>query len=473
MQVKVNINDLTFFFNEIENKYNLFELENEEIYFWKIIRIPLWLIIGQETNLLQSIPNSRKGGYIKKFIDYLEREYITFKYNIIREKENFDIVIFESPRKIKIDNKNIDIHTCSIKNIISDKIKSLKYLEIDVLDTNIFKQENAKLALNSLVGQKIYSKYSKLTFTKKNIEVLNKISKEISERFLISIDVASLAKLHVLNFKYKYKYYNKMFNILKPKKIILICSYGNESLIAAAHSNDVIVAELQHGTISKHHLGYNFPSSQRVRYLPNILFLYGDYWRKEINMKLKSNNIAVIGNKYLRTQIEKFARIKVEKNSVVFLSQWTITDQLSEVAINFAEKNSDFKVIFKLHPREFSNWKENYPNLRKAASLSNFEVLDNSDIELHYLLSSCEYQVGVYSTAIYEGIALGCKTILISLPGIEYMENLINENYVKIANDDITLFDKMIDYDCYRIDMDYIFGNSKISKENLEGFLYD
>jgi len=52
----------------------------------------------------------------------------------------------------------------------------------------------------------------------------------------------------------------------------------------------------------------------------------------------------------------------------------------------------------------------------------NVELVDD---DLYKLLSSSEYQVGVYSTAIYEGLLFGLKTILCNTMFVEYMEELI------------------------------------------------
>jgi hypothetical protein len=39
--------------------------------------------------------------------------------------------------------------------------------------------------------------------------------------------------------------------------------------------------------------------------------------------------------------------------------------------------------------------------------------------------------VGVFSTAIYEGIALGCRTCVVDLPGVEYMTRLVDAGYAR------------------------------------------
>ena len=40
-------------------------------------------------------------------------------------------------------------------------------------------------------------------------------------------------------------------------------------------------------------------------------------------------------------------------------------------------------------------------------------------------------QIGAFSTAIYEGLAFNCKTFIIDVPGVEYLDDLIDKNIVK------------------------------------------
>ena len=45
------------------------------------------------------------------------------------------------------------------------------------------------------------------------------------------------------------------------------------------------------------------------------------------------------------------------------------------------------------------------------------------------LLASATYQVGVSTTALFEGMALGCRTAVANLPGHEYLEPAIAQGH--------------------------------------------
>ena len=69
--------------------------------------------------------------------------------------------------------------------------------------------------------------------------------------------------------------------------------------------------------------------------------------------------------------------------------------------------------------------KNKYNSLNKLEKNHNIKIRTN--INLHERLAISEYQAGVYSTSLYEGVEFNCKTILLDIPGIEYMEKFIKK----------------------------------------------
>ena len=59
-------------------------------------------------------------------------------------------------------------------------------------------------------------------------------------------------------------------------------------------------------------------------------------------------------------------------------------------------------------------------------------MLELKDTDFYKLLAKSEYQAGVFSTALYEGVEFGCKTILFDLPGVEYMDKFIEMYEVEV-----------------------------------------
>ena len=72
-------------------------------------------------------------------------------------------------------------------------------------------------------------------------------------------------------------------------------------------------------------------------------------------------------------------------------------------------------------------------------------------------MAQTEYVIGVYSTAVYEALALHCKPILLDTYGIELMSFLIEKGYVVKSelNEPLNL-DELPELK--RVDSEYFFG---------------
>jgi hypothetical protein len=74
--------------------------------------------------------------------------------------------------------------------------------------------------------------------------------------------------------------------------------------------------------------------------------------------------------------------------------------------------------------------------------LPNVEVPEqHGDKSLYHLFAQSRYQVGVFSTSIYEGLGFDLITFIVNLPGSEYMVDLIDSKFAAIVNsaDDILM----------------------------------
>ena len=128
-----------------------------------------------------------------------------------------------------------------------------------------------------------------------------------------------------------------------------------------------------------------------------------------------------------------------DDKQILFISQGVIGKYLSKLAYETAENINDennhtqnYQFIYKLHPGEYGTWQENYDFLNKAVNeFGNFIVIDESQPPLYELFAKSNYQVGAFSTAIYEGLAFNCKTFIIDVPGVEYLDDLIEKDIVK------------------------------------------
>ena len=87
------------------------------------------------------------------------------------------------------------------------------------------------------------------------------------------------------------------------------------------------------------------------------------------------------------------------------------------------------KIIYKLHPNEYRTWKLLHPQLKE----SNIEVIDNNAKDLYYYFSIATHQIGVSSTALYEGLAFHLNTIIYKAYRYDMMVDLVHAGYAKLA----------------------------------------
>jgi len=204
-----------------------------------------------------------------------------------------------------------------------------------------------------------------------------------------------------------------------------VVSYGNEVPIEACKELSIPTVELQHGVISARHLGYAYGHEKaRKRLFPDWLFLFGEFWREAAAFPIPPERVRAVGWAYLERRRLEQPRIE-RKQQVLFLSQKTIGHALSRIAVELAgTPGVEHEVVYKLHPGERLSWRKDYPWLGEAK----VRVVDGDEPHLYELLAESSAQVGVYSTALYEGLVFGLDTFVARLPGSDVMTRLVEHS---------------------------------------------
>lgn len=431
----IKMSDITGHILNIEKKYNLFEREISGIFFWKLIRFKLTSMVFNSLEFYEKGNKSAKRW--EKFNNIIVNDFNTIKKNALTSDLSSDVLVFQSPRRINYNNSNTDIYTFFInKELLNQEIK-LKSVNLD--GKNKESNKEVKVAMLPLSLQFVASHLYNVKFSKEDKRLIQNIKDDLNHKFSIDINIMSLIIKQIKKYRIQFSYYNKLFSKNNIRKIFIVCSYGLEPLISAAKKHNIEVIEIQHGTISPEHMGYHFPGTKSVPYFPDKILLFGDYWKETTCLPLDDKNIISYGYPYFTEQQKEYRHIEQQKNSVLFISQWTIGTKLVDIAFNFAERNPELQVEYKLHPKEYESWEQLYPKLVEAKKLSNFKLCDSSRNDLYEVLNSVEYVVGVYSTVLYEALALGKKTILMKLPGVENMKNLVENKIVFLVSNELEL----------------------------------
>ena len=269
---------------------------------------------------------------------------------------------------------------------------------------------------------------ARVSLTIKEKQLVHQISDEVSKRFGADIDIGKTIQLTLEKRKANLGLYTRMLKRIQPKIVVIVVSYGKEDLIETCKSLRITTVELQHGVISPYHPGYAFQGDiRRKSTFPDYLLTWGDYWKKCTEYPLDADHIVSVGYPFIEEIKSKQVDV-TKKKQILVISQERIGTLISRFAVKLSEtRGLDYKIVYKLHPRECDNWRETYPWLADA----NLEVIDTTDVVLHKLFAESMIQLGVFSTAIYEGLSYGLDTYLIDAPGVEYFTPLLKTGQVR------------------------------------------
>ena len=464
-----SVRDICEVFFNLEEKYNLNYHKIQDCYAWKLIRMHLYYDITRKTEMFGA-PQQKSLSLLDKFSTFLPFFKNSILYNPFNGKYHKDIMIFDHPRKVIFNGEYCDIYSNFLVDFLSNDY-SFEVLESPYLNHHYTqKQDYIRYTDAIQLGSYIHKKFNKIEFSQSEMDLISKVQDELEDAFDIKLNMSSMLKTHILNFQYDYKKYRELFEKRKPEKVFVVVAYENHPIVAAAKSLGIEVIELQHGTITDYHLGYSYPEKTRlggeIPYFPDKILSFGDYWMNEKTSPISMENVIPIGFSYFESQSRDFIDINVVDNQILFISQGVIGKYLSGIAFELAKKRSDLKIIYKLHPGEYETWRQNYPELVEASDFDNFEVIDNSKIPLYKLFAESNYQVGAFSTAIYEGLMFNCKTFIVDVPGVEYLDDLIEKNYVFKISDIDDLSDNLNKFKPTEYDKNFFFKN--LDKELLK-----
>lgn len=447
LEVYMNIDK----FLKIECKYDLFNKEINGIRYWVYYRTILWnfRILAQSAGLdLSKFKKRKLSDRLRKY-KYLLKN-ITFPSDI-------DVLFINHERRIKKDKW----FECIYTDELCKRFKSA-VIELPFEDKHFqpVKTKNLIYIDSILARFMIYSRIRRIYNSSERNDIIYKLKIQLNEAF------------GELNEYYDYKVEDKIFNeicdiifllsyvkekyrkiLLKinPKILVEIVSYDPLKMLftEVAKEEKIPVIELQHGVVYKEHAAYNFLCENIVQF-PDKMFVFSEFWKKNIRAPIADKDIIPVGYPYLEEKINLYRGIERQdkRYTILFISQWTIGIYLSKVAKELSVKLpiEKFRIIFKLHPGEYSDWQNKYTDLIG----SNIEIIDNNEESIYKFFSESDMQIGVYSTAIYEGLAFNLNTLILRVGQYEIMNILVDSGYAKFidsSDDVVECINKYSNYD--------------------------
>jgi hypothetical protein len=257
---------------------------------------------------------------------------------------------------------------------------------------------------------------------------LREAEAEIRRRFDVEVDIVSEARdaLHVRNTTLPL--YERLLDRVDPEVVVLVVSYGKDTLVEACKRKGVPVVELQHGVIYDHHFGYSYPEGETKTTFPDYLLTFGEFWNENARFPIPDDRVIPVGYPYLEERLDFYDDVE-RSEQLLFISQGTIGRELSQFALEVHEDDRiEHGVVYKLHPGEYDRWEEEYPWLAE----SDMRVIDESEPPLYQLFAESSAQIGVGSTAVYEGLCFDLETFVFEADGADVLRPLVE---IEVASD--------------------------------------
>lgn len=190
---------------------------------------------------------------------------------------------------------------------------------------------------------------------------------------------------------------------------LYVCFDMPKALYCAARDSGVKSIEFQHGIIDKGHIHYNYPTEMRDRkrvYLPDMLLTFSEFWCKDIYYPVRE--IFPVGNTSL-AELAMTGKPFDPKNRVIgFISSSVFGHRMADLAIEYMQLNPEDHILFKLHPNQFSRRKEYFKLFQDHP---NIKVITNQQ-PTEQVVASCDAIVLIQSTVAYEALQAGIPVFI-------------------------------------------------------------
>lgn len=451
-------------FEFIEKKLNLDKSLISQVPWWDMLRYKLFKEILFDLGLREKKKDEKKTNFKKKFFKILKIKNYTYDFfKFFSTKSPFWIkkksnIILGHPRrkleeKIYVDPYSdpfIDLFPSSINfSVIERKDINNKHLS-PVKTKNIFYADT----LNYLGS--IFSKFQRVKLNEIDLLIISKLEKSLYEEFSLKIDIKQKLIKMIKKWLGTHLIMSFFFKIKKPKLLIIVVSAGQEAIISAAKSLNITTLELQHGTPSRGKLNYDYSSGIEKKSFPEYFLSFGDFWPLDCELPIEKTKIIPFGYPYLFNKKNKYSNIKKE-NRLVIVSQSDFTNQLSSFAQKIVKKfSNDIIVEYKPHPYEYIGPEPKYfQELRNSGV-----IISKKQSNIYEIFARSRWQVGVFSTALYEGLYFNVACFVLNISGSEHMKKMIELDIVRLISSPEEI-DLNLKVDNNKINKIFSFPNQK------------
>ncbi len=262
--------------------------------------------------------------------------------------------------------------------------------------------------------------------------------------------------------------YRNVIQKVNPKLVLLTTSYIGEwvVLIELLKELKIPIIEILHGYVDDNYLPYNYIRQGMNDAQPDYIFVYSQLQKDQVNWGIPKDHIRVVGY----PEGEKRSRellahpLKRSKKRITFISNMA---QVLEKYLNVLAENinlEEYKILLKLHPNEYTCWKEIYKNLSQQ-----IHVIDHNENDIHYYLANSDIVVGINSTALFEATFYPVDIYILREDSYQNMNFLLKSGAAALVSDSHGLLSSIYENKSKKTsNNDIIFRKNSIENVNSE-----
>ncbi|MCL2864046.1 MAG: hypothetical protein FWE25_00750 [Lachnospiraceae bacterium] len=433
-------------FLQTEKNYGLFENRIDGVPYWGFYRGVIWnfhilgprLALDYQMREKAKDPDSR----IVKIAKSLFHATIAYRGKL---KKDVDVCFIGSGRKVKKGDYYYCPYTDNIKEVFDHSSITLElphlrqhYKPSKNNDVYYLDYITSIVAIYSFINKRLNKSYYK-RIQELIYEQTAPAFMALAKGYQVELDITRLVEslsVIVVQNKMRFKLYKKLFKKMKPKLIVEGDNSGNNMAITeVARSMNIPTVLLQYCPFTKYTLAYQYATEREISWFPDKIFLYSDFWRNTIKLPIPDANIVSVGCPYFEESVRKYKAHSrnCNKKTLLFLSQDAIGYEFSKFAVEVWRRlpQEEYHIIFKFHPREYSIGVEQYTWLSETS----IEVVDSPEKNLYECFAQSDIQIGVYSTAVFEGLGFDLVTYLYKIGKSDAVEDLVQYGYANWVHD--------------------------------------
>ncbi len=425
--------------HEIETEYSLFEKPLDGSSIWELIRGQIWHRAREEFVDSGSVDVSREAeGQSRLHYSLSLMRSLRLKRNPFVNSR--DVILFGFVRRRKREDGNWwDVVLDPLLSDFSVDL-SWSYIEPPIAQASGLHYNKVKTPSPNRVFGDIFQTLPAIiseipvlspTLSQTARQRLAEVEQAVENRVGIGVALREHANRIYPRHKFKQQLYRLLYRRHKPRAVVVAGNYP--TAISTAQDLGIITIEVQHGTINRYQPRFAYPDGVQPHSLSEHHLVWGPGWIGEHELPA-NRRLHPIGYAYAadeRARIRQHVGEDLPLNQIVVISQFFVGRRLVMIADELSQRLPDTQVVFKPHPSIEHRWQSVYEELID----SSVSVTTSEDKPLYQLFAESVAQVGVSSTAIFEGLQFELQTFIIDEFTSDYCEQLITNEEAYCVTD--------------------------------------